>query len=956
MNSLPGAALSNCNTMHTFTTLNRFLLSLIFILSITVVAHAQGKIGSVKGTVMDTAANKALASATINVLDAKDSTLVTFARSRDNGTFEVSKLNPGNYLLLVSYTGFAKKHLPFTITNDKPVADLSAIPLTSNSTLEDVVVVAAPVTLKGDTVEFNAGSFKVNKPNAVVEDLLKRLPGVEVDKDGNIKANGQDVKRILVDGKEFFGNDPKLATKNLQADMVNKVQVFERKSDQSQFTGFDDGNTEPTINLTLKNDKRNGIFGRATAGAGTDGRYQGNANINRFQKGEQMSFVGSANNTNQQNFSLLDALGVGGGGGATAIVRTVGSGIGGLGGFGGNGQGITATQSAGLNYNNFKKSNLEVTSSYFFNGTQLRNDYVTRNETFLADSSQRYTENGYTNRNNYNHRINAAIDWKMDSNNSIRITPSISFQNTRSFSGKDFITNSSKGLLLSNGFNRTDNTTQGFNANVTALYRHRFNRAGRTFSTELRVGGSNSEGEGSQYTVNNRSLPNIGFRADTLDQRNFTDNQSGNLGLTLRYTEPMSRRSLLELSAFYNKSNSQRDQRTFDRNRLTGQYDVENERLTNFIDNDYNTTGGGVKFRENRQGWNYTIGADVQRAELTSLLQGKSTPISQSFLNLLPNAQLQISKNRYRNFRLIYNGTTNNPSVTQLQPIEDISDPLNIKRGNPNLKQSFVNNFRINYTSFDPYTMKSFFAFVNLRQTNNAIVNNDSIFATGGQLTKYLNADGVWSSNANVNMGFPVTIANAKANINIGTGANYSRNVNYQNDLKNLITNINLTQRLSGSYNYKELFDVTLGGNINWTRATQSLRPQGNNNFWSYSADFETNWYLPKNLTIGTTVAYNGNAGRAEGFNLNYTLWNAYVSKGILKNKKGEIRLSVNDLLNQNTGVDRSASGNVIRDSQYTVLKRYVLLSFTYNLSRFGNIGGGGGGMMRGGGMRMIMQ
>jgi hypothetical protein len=223
------------------------------------IALAQAKIGTVKGTVVDTAGKRPLASASINILDARDSSLITFARTKESGSFEITRLDAGNYLLLVSYTGFGKLQMPFAITAAKPLQDFGSLVVTSTATLADVVVTAAPIVVRGDTIEYNAASFKVNKPNAVVEDLLKKLPGVEVSADGTIKTNGQEVKRILVDGKQFFGNDPKLASKNLQVDMVNKVQVFDKKSDKSDFTGFDDGNSEPTINLTLKNDKRNGL-------------------------------------------------------------------------------------------------------------------------------------------------------------------------------------------------------------------------------------------------------------------------------------------------------------------------------------------------------------------------------------------------------------------------------------------------------------------------------------------------------------------------------------------------------------------------------------------------------------------------------------------------------------------------------------------------------------------------
>lgn len=916
---------------------------------------AQTRMGVVKGIVSDSLNGKTLASATINVLDGKDSSLISFARSKENGSFEIAKLNPGNFILMVSYTGFTKVMVPFSVTTEKPVFDAGMVNMVSNSTLDGVTVTAAPVQIKGDTVEFNAGSFKVNKPNAVVEDLLKRLPGVEVDKDGNIKANGQDVRRVLVDGKEFFGTDPKLATRNLQADMVNKVQVFERKSDQSRFTGFDDGNTEPTINLTLKEDKRNGVFGRVAAGGGTDERYQTNANINKFKKGEQLSFIGQANNINQQGFSLLDALSfsganAGAGGGRGGFGNIAGSGLA-IQGFNNNQQqGITATQAAGLNYNNFKKSNLDLTSSYFFNGTQLRNEFVTRRETAVADSFQIYNETGNSGRNNYNHRINMGIDWKLDSFHSVRITPTISFQQTESYTNKVFSTKGVKGVTLSDGLNKQRNENVGYNVGLNALYRYKFKKAGRTFSTEVRLGSNQSDAEGEQFTVNNSfNGPTMG-RVDTLDQRNFTDASTQTLGATLRYTEPMSKRSIMEFSLFHNQNSSNRNQRTFDRNRLTGEYDRPNVRLTNLFDNDYFTTGGGLKYRENRTGWNYTIGADLQRAELKSLVQGKGEPISQTFFNILPNAQIQIGKNRYRNFRIFYNGTTQNPTVTQLQPIEDISDPLNITKGNPELKQSFTNAFRVNYSSFDPYTQKSFFIFGNIRQTFNAIVNSDSLFINGFRLTTFENVAGIYSGNLNANMGFPVKIAESKINMNLGAGLAYGKNKNILNNKENQIHNLNITQRVSATYLFKELFDVTLGGNINWNRVTYSLQAAQNTNFLTYGADLDLNFFLPKGFTLGNTITYNGNSGRADGFNPNFTLWNAYLAKSVLKNKRGEIRLTAYDLLNQNTGLDRTANGNFVQDTKYLVLNRYFLLTFTFNLSKFGNIGG-----QQGGGPRMMM-
>jgi hypothetical protein len=928
--------------MHHIFSFARKVPTLLTLFLLPLMASAQNRIGSVKGVIKDSAANVSLASATINILDGKDSSLVTFARSKEDGSFNVTKLDVGKYVLLVSYTGFSKIQKGFSITAEKPVFEFGTLPMKSLETLADVVVTAAPIVIKGDTVEYNAGSFKVNKPNAVVEDLLKKLPGVEVSSDGTITTNGQEVKRVLVDGKPFFANDPKLATKNLQADMVNKVQVFDKKSDKSEFTGFDDGNSEPTINLTLKADKRNGVFGKVAAGGGSnissgdiDGRYQANANVNSFKKGEQLSFIGQANNVNQQGFGLMDALNFSGGPGGG------GGGMGGLniGGMGGGSQGITATQALGVNYNNFKNSKIDFTSSYFFNGTQTNNDYNTERRTFTGDSSQLYNEPGSSGRKNYNNRLNLGIDWKIDSSNSIKITPTLTYQNTNSASSKTYTTTGPKGGILTDGNSNTQNESRGYNFSTTALWRHRFAKNGRTFSTELKFGRNQSDGEGSQYTLINSLYGNN--NSNLINQQNTSKSVAGSYSVNVSYTEPMSKRSLMEFSAYHNHNENTTDKRTYDYDSIAGEYSNINKRLTNYFDNDYNYTGAGISFKENRKGWNYMIGTKFQRSELSSLLQGKTEPISQTFYNVLPTAQLQISQNRYRNFRVNYNGSTTQPSVSQLQPVEDISDPLNITSGNPNLKQSFTNNLRVTYNTFDPYTMKSFFIFITGRQTFNAIANNDSI-GIGSRKTTYSNVKGVYNLNGNMALGLPLQIGAEKAKINFSTNASYGNNVNLLNDVANKIKSLNLSERVSINYTYKELFDIALGGGVNWNNAKYSLQPDQNTNYFAYTGNFDFNAYLPGGFTTGTNLDFTSNTGRANGYNTKFTLWNAYVSKSFLKNKRGEIRLSVNDILNQNTGISRNSNANYIEDTRYSVLKRYALLTFTYSLSKFGNIGGGG--------------
>ncbi|HEX6180715.1 MAG TPA: carboxypeptidase regulatory-like domain-containing protein, partial [Chitinophagaceae bacterium] len=440
--------------------------------------------GHVKGQLMDTASRQPLANATITVMQAKDSSLVTFSRSNNSGAFDVRFLAKGNYRLLISHIGFRNYSKFFEITEEKKEIDLGFIAMGSNSAMLDEVSVVqekAPVTIKNDTIEFNAGSFKT-KPNAVVEDLLKKLPGVQVDKDGKIKANGEEVKKVLVDGKEFFGNDPKMATKNLPADIVDKVQVFERKSDQSQFTGFDDGNSEKTINLTVKPEKKHGLFGRVTAGAGNKERYQGNLNINQFKGQRQVSAIGMANNTNKQGFSFMDILnfqgglgGPGGGGGGRVVMDMASSGGGSLPMQGmGPTNSITTTWAGGLNFNDRWGSNLDVSGSYFYNRIQDRMEQKTTRDYVSPTNPFHYFKNSVTSRRNENHRVNVIADQKIDSFNSIRFTSSANVQQGLSLSNNSYSSEAAKGGLLNRGVSSNNNKSDGFSWNNSALWRHRF--------------------------------------------------------------------------------------------------------------------------------------------------------------------------------------------------------------------------------------------------------------------------------------------------------------------------------------------------------------------------------------------------------------------------------------------------------------------------------------------------
>src|SRR5579871_3573554 len=416
---------------------------LLFCLCFTTFLFAQ-KNSSVKGVAFDTATKQPVAAATITVLQKKDSSLVTFTMTGNDGSFNLKGLPDGDYRLMITHVNYHSIYKSFTISDNNKNIEFETLAMTNKTKVLDEVTVtgeAPPVTLLDDTVQYNAGSFKT-QPNASVEDLLKKLPGVKVDKDGNVKAQGEKVQKVLVDGKEFFGNDPKVATKNLPADAIDKVQVYNKLSDQAELTGFDDGNSIKTINLKLKEDKKKGAFGKINAGAGTDGRYQGKFNINSFKGARQMSVIGLGNNTNTEGFSFLDILNFTGSGnsgnGEINIQVNDNDPLAGL--LGASNSGINTTWAAGLNYNNIIGDKIDFQSNYLFTRYNPVKQTTLQRKYLLPDSSYTYNENSFTNNLNYNQRINLSADYQLDSFTSLKLIPSFSYQKTKNISQSVFST------------------------------------------------------------------------------------------------------------------------------------------------------------------------------------------------------------------------------------------------------------------------------------------------------------------------------------------------------------------------------------------------------------------------------------------------------------------------------------------------------------------------------------
>lgn len=918
------------------------LITLLSIICLPFLVQAQKIPASVRGTVFDTATKRGLAYATVSIVNAKDSTLVSFTRADSTGKFKLSSLEKGKYLMSASYVGYVPVWKAIEIKEGQEL-NMGNIIMTDLTAAGNVTVTArrAPVTINNDTVEFNTENFKT-QPNAVVEDLLKKLPGVTVDNDGTVRVNGQKINRVLVNGKEFFTGDPKMATKNLDADAVDKVQVFDKKSDRAEFTGVDDGQSEKAINLKLKKDRNKSLFGKVTAGAGSNERYDAQTNINKFNGDQQLSFIGMGNNTNRQGFSITDILnftgelsrGMRNGGGVT--IRTGGGDDNGLPVTGGgqNQQGVATTLAGGVNFNDTWNKKTDVNASGMGSNIDLRTDRSSVRQNLIPGSNSSYESNSNTARNNRQQRINMSVDTKFDSSTSLKFTPQFTTQQTDSRSLSNYVTLDNKGAKLNDGLTDSKTHSDAFNFGGNALFRKRLKKKGRTISGTVSLAYNDSRQNGAYYSRSTFYPGGIASKDSITNQRNRQEAVTRSLGGNLVYTEPVGKRSLFEFSAYYNSSVGESKRTTYDYG-TSGKYDQLNAAQSNDFKSEYNYTGGSINFRSNQKKINYTIGSSLQEATLYSTNNTNGSLIKQSFTDLLPNAMIQYKMNSTRNLNLNYSTSTTQPNTNQLQPVTNVSDPINTYTGNPNLKRSYAQSLSLNYFSANMYTQRNFFAFISASKTDNAIVNSDVIQANGSRVTMPVNANGMYTIFGSMNAGFP--LKKIKSRVDIGLASNIIHNIGFVNGAKNEIDNASIGPNLSYSYSLENKVDITVTGRLNISKAQYSLQPSLNSNYLQQVYGFGMTNYLPWGIVFNNDFNYTVNTGRADGYNTKVPFWNASLAKGFLKNKRAEIKLSVYDLLNENQGASRNANQNYIEDTRYNVMQRYFLMSFTYSLNKAGN-------------------
>ncbi len=917
---------------------------------------------SIKGQLKDDK-SVALPSATIMLLNAKDSSLVNFASSNADGFFEMKDISRGGYLFKVTYVGLATFSKKIEPDENESIVELGVITLKSKSQeLDEVVVLAerAPVVVKRDTIEFNASSFKTTE-NANVEDLLKKLPGVEVASDGAIKAQGEQVQRVTVDGKEFFGRDPKLATRNLPAKAIDKVQVFDKKSDQATFTGIEDGQREKTINLETKEEYRKAMFGNITGGVGTSERYQAKLSLNRFRKDSQFSILGSANNINEQGFSIDDYLNfsgtsqqmAGGGGGARIMINGGGGNNGNTnqGGaqvnFGNRISGIMSSYAGGINFNKDISKKTSLTSSYFYNYLDHAIDQGLDRENFLQSGNTFFNQQSRQRNSNENHRVNLELDHKIDSVNSVKLTTTFLASESELNVNSESSTKTAEDAALNESNRTTLSDQNSLNLNTSALLRHRFEKKGRTISANLSFGVVQTDVAGKQDAVN--TYYSDVTRVETLNQKSSQLTNNKSYGAIISYTEPLGNRRYLEANYNFRGNLNDVDRKVYD---IKNDFDSLNAELSNQYSSNYQYHRPGVNFKVNRSKYSLTIGTGFQMTQLDGRLIANDTSlsISRAYQNIVPALHFNYDFSNTKHLNFDYETSVQEPSITQLQPVINNSDPLNLSSGNPSLRPAYQHNWRANFVSFDPGKFISLFGFINATYTQNAITNSQTIDERGVRLTRPINVDHNTTLNGNAAFGFPITKLYSRLNLSANVNQQFGLNVLNEN-VTNISVNV-LSSTLRYEYHYKEVFDLNLSGTVSRNSTAYEFNSQSDQLYFNNDYVAEVNYSFLKNYQLSSTYQFLRYKSKTTDYDQNVELLNISVSRYLLKNKSGELKLSVNNLLDNNFGLSQTANINYVERQTSNSLGRYYMVSFIYSLNKQMNPMG----MRPRGGMRMMIR
>lgn len=937
--------------------MKKLLIWTVLLLTATLSTYAQNKIVTVSGRVIEAGTKEPVELAAVQLLSLPDSAQVAGMTTSTQGYFSLSKQKPGKYLLKVSFIGYVTKIIPVQLTANVPAKKMGNIELATDAVMlqEAVVVAEAPqVTVVEDTLMYNSSAYRTPE-GAMLEELVKKLPGAEIDDDGNVKINGKDLKKIMVDGKEFFGGDVKTGLKNLPVDMVDKLKTYDKKSDLARVTGIDDGEEETVLDLTVKKGMNQGWFGNADLGAGTKDRYTGRMMLNRFVDKTQFSIIGSANNVNDQGFS-------GGGGGPRWRSNN----------------GLNATKMLGANFAT-QTNKLELGGSVRYNFQDADISSINSSERFLQNG------NSYSNSNNKNRNkgtnLNAdfRMEWKPDTLTNIIFRPNFSYGRTnnasRSESGtfnedpfnlivnpNDYLNfdNLSDDLLKDIRVNATNSASlskgKSLSGNATLQVNRKLNNRGRNLTFRGVFGYGDNDND--QYTQSEtryyQLLNHLG--GDSILYRNqyiTTPTRNYNYTAQVTYSEPIAKATFLQFSYQFQYKYSKSDKTTFDLldypdwaigGALPSGYESHAvDSLSKNAEYRYYNHDASVGLRFIRPKYQLNVGMSFQPQNSTLSYKKGDYMIdtTRTVFNFAPNMDLRFRFSKVSQLRFTYRGRSNQPTMENLLPITDNSNPLNIRMGNPGLKPSFAHTMRLFYNTYNAEKQRGIMTHFSFTATQNSISNSTRYNEeTGGLITRPENINGNW--NAFGMFGFNTALKNKKYTINTFTNVNYQNNVAFlynqdtKNNDRNTSTGLTLGERVTGSYR-NDWFEFSLNGSINYTAERNKLRPENNQEPYTYSYGASTNITMPWKMTLATNIANQSRRGyRDSSMNRDELIWNAQLAQSLLKGA-ATVSFEVYDILRQQSNISRSLSADMRSVSEYNGINSYCMVHFIYRLNIFGS-------------------
>ena len=920
------------------------------------------KATSVKGRLVDPTTRQGVPGASVKMTNFADTSDVKKATAKDDGSFEVTGLSVHSYRLEATRVGYMPLKVVIRVTEMNQA--LGLIQMTPEAVKVPGVTVTespAPAAQHGDTTEFRASAVKTNK-DATAEELVQKMPGVTME-NGQIKAHGENVQQVLVNGKPFFGSDPAAAMRNLPAEVVDRIQVYDRQSDQSEFSGFDDGGQQKTMNFILRDRKLQ--FGKVYGGYGDRDRYQAGGNYTRVRGATRLTAIGLSNNINQRNFSPMDLFGAlsgnggqggprimtfggggfrGGGGGGQQVFRVGGGGFGGgnfdPSSFFVNQQGgISTTNSGGLNYVAQWGPKLSVSASAFLNDTNNENtNALTRDYTPVQDSIASYDQLQGSDNDNGNQRIDARIEWTADSLNSVILAPRLYFQDNHANSHGVASNRTLLGTEVSSAATNTDNVTRGDNLSNRLTLRHRFGKRGRNISADFQMGHTSREADRAQQSLTRFTAPES---LATIDQKTGSSGTTNSLSTRIAYTEPLIAGWQAQLTYSPAFTHSTSDARTFAFDSLTGSYSTLDPVQSNSFANRNTIQNGGAAVLYTRGSWRWLTQASYQSTRLES---DQSFPftghIDHSYEDVLPSMTLTGTFANRRNLRLNWSTSSNTPSISQLQPVVDNSNPLSLSAGNPTLNETYSNNFSLRLSEADPMHSKSRFVFANVVRTSNPISNYtytapvDTVvsgiqLARGTQLTRPVNLDVSWAANVFAAWSRPAKWLKSIVTLNGGGSFNQTPTQLNSGISRNRTTSVRFGTTVASNISPNLDFTVSYQGNYNFSRNTLTGNTSGD--YYAHTLTLRLNTVTRYGIVTRQEVSNVFQNNQSQVFGQNQVMWNTTLGKKFLKDEKGEFRVTITDVLHQDKSVGRSITETYVQDSRDLALGTFWQAVLTYS-------------------------